>query len=235
LSRYTVPDVSKATIPGLEALEGRRTKIGILVLDMHNAFYLNDAQLELARGVRYRCGISVVYETANVSTVTADRYGFSDVVPWEEFRLVDLALPELLLYQMPEPVTLNGAVDFCREIAVGQIAPVAVSPVERLDADGALQYVQDGWAAVAFCEGEPRCFRNVSIVARDLRAFDLRIAAFEGPVEEWPSDLGFRIPPSWVIFADGAVVAAIPAKSTPPSVIAGEIARVYNRARRDAL
>jgi hypothetical protein len=183
----------------------------------------------------------VVYEAANVSTISADRYGFSEFVDKDEFRFVDFSGANLVRYKMEEVLNLENAIKFCEGISVGSVKPlksVVIDQVDRLERDRALEYVKSGWVAVGFCEGNLRCLRNLSIVKRELRmrgAGDVRVGNFDGRINEWPARAPINSLPGVVLFRDGEVIARMSGVGTSPNAITAEMVHQYNRASRDQL
>jgi hypothetical protein len=230
LGAHAIPELFKVDPFLLETMESSLPRLGILVLDMRGRFYLTGEQIGLAREVKERCGVTVCYESANISMVSPERYNFPDVVKWEEFWFIDFTQSKVREYRMLKPLTIENAVQFCYGIADGLVPPIPELPGDPIDTIApteATKYIQDGWAAVGFCEGDSHCVRNLSLAKRDLRIHgmaDVKVAEFSKRFGEWPSTIGsFENTPKVVIFRDGSVVATMPPPTASPAVITDEI------------
>jgi hypothetical protein len=241
LSHYAVPEIFKADDSLLTALEERIPRLAILVLDMKGAFYLSEAQIELARSIRFQCGLAVCFEVANISNATAHRYNFPEIVFHEEFRIVDFS-DGYKRYRMSEPLTLDNAIRFCFGIVHGDVQPLPdlfEDPIDSISADEVNAYTEQECVVVGFCEGDVSCRHNLGKLKRELRMHGLgsvKVAEFRGKMAEWPVRLDvFAYMPSVIVFNNGALMVAFTPENASSKLIASELLRRLRPDTRDAL
>jgi hypothetical protein len=241
IERYVVPDIFRADDWLLKALEDRIPRLGIIILDMQDQFYLNDDQLAFARTLKQQCGVMMCFEPVKHSGVTARRYHFPET-SHSEFRFIEFKGGRYVKYRMEKPLTLESASEFCCAIASGKELPISDEfgdPIDRVTSQNVELYLTDRWSLVGFCEDDAECMRNLSLTKKDLklRGVDgLAVASFTGRITDWPLPLRcVGATTAALLFLNGVLVAPISGDTFSPEELSDEIFHQISLIERDGL
>jgi hypothetical protein len=216
LARYSVPEILKADMSVIPYLERGLVKLIFLVFDTRGAFYLGADQLVLAKEVKLRCDMTVLYETSLSPSVSATRYGFPSV-RGSELRLIDLEADPPAKYIMRQELTADNAGDFCQAVKEGRgaryfrsepVPAIQDATIERVVGDNVLAFVQKGFVALGVFDTDDASLAPLVAAKKQLVAKGVMIGEFGLAFNDWPGEpVVLRELPRLLLFNGGKIVA----------------------------
>jgi hypothetical protein len=216
LARYSVPEILKADMTVIPYFERGLAKLIFLAFNTRGSFYPGPDELMLAKEVKLRCGMTVLYETSVLPSVSATRYGFPSV-HGSELRLIDLEADPPAKYIMSQELTADNAGEFCQAVKEGRgtryfrsepLPAIQDSTIERVVADNVLAFVHKGFVALGIFDTDDASLAPLVAAGKRLVAKGVIVGEFGLALNDWPGEpVVLREFPRLLLFNGGKIVA----------------------------
>jgi hypothetical protein len=238
LTGYAIPDIAKADLEMIDFLMPRVSRIAILVLDFHGAFYPSLQQIELAKHITFTASIALCYEPIGLPAITSSVFQFPEISGTEELRIIEKSDSGVWKYRFTESLTPDNTVHFIKKVESGQVdrywrsAPIPQLSNETIDhlvALNVLDYISDGWSAIGFYDCDEHGIQGM-MTAKGKLAGKCKIGAFRLGLNEWPGhEINLNELPRLVMFKNGSVTLNVPLVTSPRQVVAQIVQQINDR------